>query len=137
MANYSLNLNGETYELRLSARGQKRLEDQFQTGVVSVLTDAIDKVKVRAEVFAQALNFKGNKNRVQDGYEFCDLLVDCGYAGPGDFSKLLMALGRASGIIDDRMEAEINKLVDSCLENAMGSEKGTDEEDRPTAAPED
>lgn len=131
---YTLNLNGETYELRLTARGQKRLEDQFQTGTVAVLTDAIDKVKARAEVFAQALGFKGNKNRVLDGYEFCDLLVDCGYAGAADFAKLLMGLGRASGIIDDRMEAEMNRRIDSYLNGALEDGADAGDEERPTTA---
>lgn len=140
---YTLNLNGEIYELRLTARGQKRLEDLFDTGTVSVLTDAIDKVRARAEVFSQALGFKGNQNRILDGYEFCDLLVDCGYAGPADFAKLLMGLGRASGIIDDRMEAEMNRRIDRYLSGALenGDGDGSEEEDgdvgggaRPTTA---
>lgn len=133
MSNYTLNLNGDIYELRLTARGQKRLEDQFQMGALAILTEAVDKAKTRAEVFSQALNFKGNQNRMLDGYEFCDLLVDCGYAGPADFFKLIMALSRASGIIDDRMETEMNRRVDRYLNGALEDDSEEDET-RPTPA---
>lgn len=132
MNGYQITLNENTFVLRLNARGQKNLEDQYQKGANAILMEGIDLTGVRAEVFQQALNYPGNQNPVRDGYDFCDLLSDAGYAGPLKTADVLLGLGRASGLVDQDMEEDIRRRMRAYVEGVVQQNDRDEAEARPT-----
>ena len=134
MNGYQMTLNGQDFVLRLNARGQKNLEDQYQKGAYAVLMEGIDLTGVRAAIFQQALNYPGNYNPVKDGYDFCDLLVDQGYAGPLNTADILLNLGLASGLLDREMEETLRRRMQSYVQEATKGAEQEHPEERPTTA---
>lgn len=134
MNGYQMTLDGKDFVLRLNARGQKTLEDQYQKGANAILMEGIDLTGVRAEIFQQALNYPGNQNPVRDGYDFCDLLAEEGYAGPLKTADVLLCLGRTSGLMDREMEADIRRRMQAYVKKTVEQEEQETEEERPTPA---
>lgn len=137
MPGYTMILNGESYELKLTAKAQQNLESKYKDSALSVIFNAIDRAGVRADVFQQALNFKGSANPVKDGYEFCDLLVENGYAGQEDFAKVLLGTAKASGIISGKLEDQLTKRLASYMDKLFEEDDGGElEVENPTGAAE-
>lgn len=130
MPGYNMTLDGVNYELKLTAKAQQNLESKYKDGAMAVILNAVDRISVRSDVFQQALNFKGSANPVKDGYEFCDLLVENGFAGQEDFTEILLGVAKASGIVNDKTKEKLSRRVAAYMNNLFeeGTSEGPEEE---------
>lgn len=80
------------------------------------IMDALDNVDNRAKLLTAALTFKGNSNRIQDGYELLDMLADAEY-GPVKIKELIVSLAVDSGVVGRDDAAKLTVAIKT------GSEK--------------
>lgn len=134
---YDIDVNGESYRLRLTLGGQRALRRQFHEDTLeTVLGAAVDGERMAA-VLQQALNWDGNDNPIRDGEVFYDHLVDWGWSGQEAFGALAFEIAAESGLIS-REQAQ--QLKDAVRENVARAFDGLDQEtqeeaDRPTGNP--
>ena len=90
-----------TARFRITLGGQKVLKEKYDDEIMSIIFKALDNAEIMADVFEQALTFRGNDNQITDGEEMYDLLVDNGVSGIGDFADILFGIAAKSGIVSD------------------------------------
>lgn len=109
-----INQNDEiiTLSLRLTIGGQVALKKKFGGNALGTILEASDDAEKCAAVLKEALNFKGNTNKITDGFELYDLLVDNGYKDYESFGNLLLSIACVSGLITEEKK---QKLLNSML----------------------
>lgn len=111
------NYDGEQIELklRINLLGVKNLQKKYIKSKNDLLADvvmnSITDPTVMADIFKEALNYKGNENTIHSGEELYDLLVDNKYRGSFEFMKLMGGISVVSGIIsEDELNTVLNEL---------------------------
>lgn len=86
--------------LRLSASKLAEYAKEIGSGgnTLFAVMDALDDLEKQAALFTAALNYKGNPNKIHDGYELIDMLADAKY-GPLGVKELIVNLAVESGIM--------------------------------------
>lgn len=123
MRTYDMTVGGKDYQLRLTVDGQYHIEDKFPgERTLDILMSAPYDPKKCTAVLHEALRFKGNTNPSDvAGKDFYDKLVDEGFCGQIDFSRVMLGIGNASGLIkQERADAYLGKL--EAAENAAFAE---------------
>ena len=116
---HTLRLGEETYRLRLTIRGQKRLAERFgEDTLQTVLTAAGDGERMAA-LLEEALNWEGSGNGVTEGEAFYDLLVDHGYQGQARFSALAFDIAAASGLVTADQAGRLKRSVAQAVEEVF------------------
>lgn len=111
------NYDGEQIELklRINLLGVKNLQNKYIKNKTDVLADvvmnSITDPTVMADIFKEALNYKGNENTIHSGEELYDLLVDNKYRGSFEFIKIMGGISVVSGILsEDEFNMALNEL---------------------------
>ncbi|MCD8340653.1 MAG: hypothetical protein LUC87_00670 [Clostridiales bacterium] len=87
---YEVNLSGTIYRLRLTVGAQRRLIKQYGQQAVQVCMDAFGDLDKLCMVLNELLHWSGSGNPELSGEDFCDLLVDEGYALVSDIPELVL-----------------------------------------------
>lgn len=131
---YKLNLNGDEYKLRLTMAGQKALlERNPGQNILGVLMSAVDDLQIMEDLLTEALNWEGNSNTIHTGAELYDSLVDAGFCGSADFTKVVLNIAKNAGLLTqddrDRLERVVGKafrremdMLFGMLENNLDSD---------------
>lgn len=120
------NYDGSKMELglRITIGGQKNLKYKAKKETaLEVVLDAVRDTGAAVMVLTEALTYKGNTNLIQDGSELYDLLVDNGYSGQEDFSRLFTGIAYESGMISAEIRDVIIKETKKTLEEAFADER--------------
>lgn len=131
---------GETeVKLRLTLRGQKALKEKNpDMSVLAIIMSAVDEPEDMEALLTQALNWEGNKNKIKDGGQLYDELVDNGYCGSENFLALAMDIAKNAGLVtqdekerlDRAIQRQLRKGLDS-LENALSDEESEESSANP------
>jgi hypothetical protein len=126
-----IHVAGETVCLRLDIAAQLELSQQFDEDTIQTVLAAAADLPRRVALLDAALNWKGNENPVKDGRELHDLLVDEGYAGAGDFSKLALDIAAASGVLSEQQKCAALKCVQGAVDGTFEA-LNAEQEENPT-----
>lgn len=123
MKTYDLTVCGETYALRLTLGGQKKLKAKFNESADDTIIAAITDAEKMAAVLDEALHFAGNENpKDVNGENLFDSLVDDGFGGQEDFANILLNIAEASGILSAKQKeislSKIRKILEGIYEEA-------------------
>lgn len=120
MNTYDIKVGNEEIKLRLTLSGQMALKKKYKDGnVTGLIMTALDDAATCADILTQALTYKGNENKIKDGEELYDLLVDEGYAGYEGFGELLLSVAQVSGIVSEKDKDRLYKMVTGMLDEAL------------------
>lgn len=97
--------------LRLTARGQLNLKEEYNEEILATMMTAIDDIEKCIKVFDEALHYKNNDNVIEDGEELYDLLVDNETTGSSGIGKVLTDIAINSGIISKQQANSIVKAI--------------------------
>lgn len=133
---HTLWIGEHPYQLRLTIRGQNRLREQFQEDIIqTVLGAAVDSRRMVA-LLEEALNWAGNENRVTEGEQFYDLLVDQGYCGQIQFSELAFDIAACSGLVTeeqaDTLKDTVARIVRNTYADILAGKEQAEEADEAT-----
>lgn len=107
-------LGETTVSLRLTAsKLQAYIKDnsnEAQSPLLAVL-DAMESLKHKAALFTAALQYKGNDNKVKDGYELLDMMADTGMSTL-DVKNLIVEMAEQSGLVDHEDAASVLDAID-------------------------
>lgn len=99
-----------TARFRLTLGGQRALKEKYDSEMLNLIFQAIDNAEIMADIFGEALSYRGNENEITDGEEMYDILVDNGIAGVGDFAEILFGIATKSGLVSESdAQAFVNK----------------------------
>lgn len=136
-----LRVGEETYHLRLTLGGQKRLKERFSEETLQTVLAAAGDGETMAAVLTEALDWEGSGNPMTDGEALYDLLVDSGYAGQEAFGALAFDLAACSGLISEKQARALKKTLAEAVEAAFAQLDGprepvreVQETPRPTVA---
>lgn len=115
---YDITVNGEIVKLRLTWLGQMNLKKKYKTEALGIIFDAIADIEKAADVFTQALNYKGSENTIKKGEDLFDALVDDGMAGYEGIAKILAGIAVSSGVITQK---KADQIVDYMVKQMDGS----------------
>lgn len=104
---YDITVGGEEVKLRLTWMGQMNLKKKYKAEALAVIFDAIADIEKAADVFTQALTYKGSENTIKKGEDLFDALVDDGMAGYEGMAKILSGIAVASGVITEKKADQI------------------------------
>lgn len=126
---YKLNLNGEEYKLRLTMAGQKvLLERNPGQNILAILMSAVDDLKIMEDLLTEALNWEGNSNSIHTGAELYDNLVDAGFCGSIDFTKVVLNIAKNAGLLTqndrDRLERVVGKAISQEMDTLISMLEG-------------
>ncbi|MCD7770136.1 MAG: hypothetical protein LUH36_08505 [Oscillospiraceae bacterium] len=127
---------GQTFRLRLTVGGQRRLKEKLDADAMSVILAAGGDVEYMTALLTEALNWTDSGNSITDGEELYDLLVDEGYAGQGKFGKLAVDIGVCSGLMESKDGKKVSDLLIQRTSEAFDRLADLDagEEENPTRA---
>lgn len=110
-----------TAKFRITLGGQRALKEKYDGEVLNLIFQAIDNAEIMADVFTEALNYRGNENQITDGEEMYDLLVDNGCAGVGDFAEILFGIAAKSGIVSESDAQSFINKAKGLMDDIIGS----------------
>ena len=114
-------------KFRITLGGQKVLKEKYDTEILNLIFQAIDNAEIMADIFGEALTYKGNENEITDGEEMYDVLVDNGIAGVGDFAEILFGIATKSGLVSESdaqaFVAKAKGLMDDIIGQLNTTEK--------------
>ncbi len=117
---YEVNLGGTVYRLRLTVLAQKKLIRQYGQQAMQVCLGSFDDLEKLCAVLHELLHWNGSGNPEISGEDFCDLLVDEGYALVSDVPELVINAMTESGLMTDAQRdavvAQLHGAVASALE---------------------
>lgn len=123
----TIKLDNETYRLRLTLGGQKRLKQRFGEEITQTVLSALGDGETMAALLGEALNWEDSGNKITDGEEFYDLLVDNGYAGQEGFGGLALDLAAVSGLFSEKQAKTLKKSLTKSVEAAFAKLDGQNE----------
>ena len=129
---HTLRLDGEKIQLRLTVAGQRVLRETYQEEPLQVILGAAADGEKMAALLEEALNWKGNENRISDGEELYDLLVDHGWNGQAQFGGLAFDIAVQSGLISPEQGEKLKQSIAQAVEQAfqcLEEEESGEEED--------
>ena len=134
MKTYKLSLMKEDEEvqvdLRLDFDGLAAMKKKFDgESPIDSIYSAVPDAEKAAFIFTQALTFNGNKNTIKTGRELYNLLVDNDKCGIEGFWEVLSEIGKASGILSERMIEKLNKNVNKYVNDFLADDDDDDNDD--------
>lgn len=121
MRYYTVKIQEEEFQLRLTtAKLEEYLKntDGDQNNPLIGVLDAMTLLPKRIKLFTAALQWPENKNRVKNGAELLDKLLDDGVK-PREISNIILELAAMAGLMD---EDELEGMMQA---NQLGTEKFT------------
>lgn len=133
---YALKLGENTYKLRLTLRGQKVLRAlDPDAPILAAVVGAVDDPDTMEALLTEALNWKGNDNKLHDGAELYDEMVDNGYSGSEDFLRVVLNIAENAGLLTEaeriKVERSTGKLLRAAMENFDDEEEGEESPENP------
>lgn len=131
MKTYKLFLMKEDEEvqvdLRLDFDGLAAMKKKFdgESPIDSIYSAVADPEKT-AFIFTQALTFNGNKNTIKTGRELYNLLVDNDKCGIEGFWEVLSEIGRASGLLSEKMFEKMDKRINGVIDGFLPDDDDED-----------
>lgn len=116
---YTLKLDGEQVQLRLTVAGQRTLRKKYQEDTLQTVLEAAADGEKMAAVLDAALNWAGNDNPIRDGEELYDRLVDEGWSGQTRFGGLAFDIAAESGLISPEQAEQLKASMEQAVEQAF------------------
>ena len=113
-------------KLRLTVGGQLNLKKRFKENALATILDAGEDVEKCVAVLQEALRFKGNENKIQNGEELYDILVENGYKDYEGFGEVMLGIGVASGICSEEKKKKVLDNVKGIYDDAIDGVFGDD-----------
>ncbi|MBQ8503352.1 MAG: hypothetical protein IJ491_03640 [Clostridia bacterium] len=117
----------QKFALRFSVASQLKFKKKYKLEGVQAVLNCFDDLEMMLDFFTEALSFKDNNNPVTDGAEFYDILVNNGYCGQEDFTKLVLQIASSSGIVKQNQGEKVAEAISNTY-NAMFDSFSIDEE---------
>lgn len=111
----------ETVKFRITLGGQKTLKEKYDQEILGILFMAVENAEMAADIFTEALNYRGNDNTITDGEEMYDLLVDNGVCGVGGFAEILFGIAAESGLVSKTEADTFVKKATGVMSEVLGA----------------
>lgn len=101
----------QKFALRFPVASQLKFKKKYKLEGVQAVLNCFDDLEMMLDFFTEALSFKDNNNPVTDGAEFYDILVNNGYCGQEDFTKLVLEIAACSGIVKKEQGEKVAEAI--------------------------
>lgn len=111
----------EVAHFRITLGGQKALKEKYEEEILGIIFMAVENAEMAADIFTEALNYRGNENTITDGEEMYDLLVDNGVSGVGGFAEILFGIAASSGLVTKEEADSFIKKASGVMDEVLGT----------------
>lgn len=133
---YALTLGDHTYKLRLTLKGQKALRVRDpESPILAAIIGSVEDPDAMEALLTEALNWKGNDNKLHDGSDLYDEMVDNGFAGYEDFLGVVLNIAENAGLLTEQdrinVERSTSKMLRAVMEHFSDDEEGEESPENP------